>query len=348
MMMTPDKTKPSDPTPTNHAAPTSTSTPQSTPAPTTQIPIIPDAQLGRGVNLGNALEAPNEGEWGMTLQEEFFPLIKEAGFDHVRIPIRWSAHAGQIPPYTIDPVFFERVDWAVNQALQNDLKVLINVHHYEEIFKDPEENQERFLKLWEQIATHYKDYPPALIFELLNEPNDKLTAREWNHLLIKALAIVRLSNPDRNVVIGPADWNSLYKLSDLVLPAEDRHIIVTFHYYLPFHFTHQGAEWAEGSNAWLGTTWENRAEEQKALETDLDLAATWAIKNNRPLYLGEFGAYSKADMDSRVRWTSFVARQAEERGISWAYWEFGAGFGVYDRQLKAWITPLLHALIPEQ
>lgn len=26
-----------------------------------------NARLGRGVNLGNALEAPGEGEWGVTL-----------------------------------------------------------------------------------------------------------------------------------------------------------------------------------------------------------------------------------------------------------------------------------------
>lgn len=341
--MNPPKTTstPSD-TPTTFPQPTLTASLQGL------DPIEQNRHLGRGVNLGNALEAPKEGEWGMVLQEEFFRLINEAGFDSVRIPIRWSTHASQTAPYTIDPAFFERVDWAVSQAIQNNLQVVINVHHYEEIFKDPNAQQERFLALWKQIAAHYKDYPASLVFEILNEPNTNLTSRLWNKLLAEALATIRKTNPNRNVIIGPAEWNSFSKLNDLALPEDDRHIIVTFHYYLPFHFTHQGAEWAKGSGAWMGTTWDGTAEQLKALEKDLDQAAQWAEKNKRPLFLGEFGAYSKADMDSRARWTEAVARQAEARGMSWAYWEFGSGFGVYDRALKIWIKPLLNALIPTE
>ena len=51
-------------------------------------------------------------------------------------------------------------------------------------------------------------------------------------------------------------------------------------------------------------------------------------------------------MDSRVRWTTAVAREAEARGFAWAYWEFGSGFGVYDRDRGAWREPLRAALIP--
>ena len=69
------------------------------------------AGLGRGVNLGNALNAPNEGEWGVTLKEEYFTKIKQAGFDSVRIPVRWSNHAGHAAPYAIDAKFLARVDW---------------------------------------------------------------------------------------------------------------------------------------------------------------------------------------------------------------------------------------------
>jgi hypothetical protein len=63
-----------------------------------------NVHLGRGVNLGNALEAPKEGEWGVTLREEYFHLIAEAGFDSVRIPIRWSAHAALTEPPTASKI----------------------------------------------------------------------------------------------------------------------------------------------------------------------------------------------------------------------------------------------------
>jgi endoglucanase len=62
--------------------------------------------------------------------------------------------------------------------------------------------------------------------------------------------------------------------------------------------------------------------------------------------LSEFGAYEKADMASRTRWTSFVARTAESRGMAWAYWEFASTFGAYDPTADAYRPDLLNALLP--
>jgi endoglucanase len=318
-----------------------------TSAPGKAAPYELNRRLGRGVNLGNALEAPNEGEWGVTLNEEYFKLIKDAGFDAVRIPIRWSTHATIGEPYAIDPAFFDRVDWAVDQALSNGLLAIINIHHYEEIMQDPQEHRERFLGLWEQIAEHYQDQPSDLLFEVLNEPNTGLGPSTWNTFLRQAIDTIRRTNPNRTIIVGPANWNNIGMLGFLELP-EDDNIIVTVHYYEPFQFTHQGAEWVSGSEPWLGTTWEGSDSEKNAVLEDLDTAASWAQKRNRPVYLGEFGAYSKADIDSRARWTRFVAREAEERDMSWAYWEFGAGFGVYDRGRREWNEPLLDALMPQE
>ncbi len=314
--------------------------------PTAELDIFErNARLGRGVNL-SALEAPNEGEWGTYLQAEYFARIAEAGFDSVRLPVRFSAHAAVTSPYTISPSFLARVDWAVQQALDHNLAIVIDLHHYLEMMSDPAANKERFLAIWEQLAEHYRDYPPEVMFELLNEPTEALTAPIWNEILAEALAVIRRTNPTRPVIVGPVNWNDHEALSDLELPPEDRYLIVTFHYYLPFPFTHQGAEWVEGSEAWLGTTWEGTPEEKKVIETDFDQVATWARANDRPIYLGEFGAYEKADPASRRRWTDFVARQAEARGFSWSYWEFCAGFGIYDPRRHAWRTDLLQALLP--
>jgi endoglucanase len=311
-------------------------------------PFKQNKHLGRGINLGNALEAPNEGEWGVTLKEEYFKIIKEAGFDSVRIPICWSAHALKEPPYTIDSAFFDRVDWAIANALKNDLYVILNMHNYLELTKDPAGHSERFIALWEQITEHYKDYPDSVLFEPLNEPTDKLS-RLWNETFKKALATIRKSNPDRTVVIGPAEGNIINLLWKLDIPKEDRNIIVTIHYYAPLEFTHQGAEWVgEKSKSWLGTKWMGTEEEKKAITKAFDKAAEWAKKHKRPIYLGEFGAYEKADMDSRTRWTAFVAKSAVKRGFSFSYWEFCSGFGAYDPQKNAWREPLLKALIPSK
>src|SRR6185503_2464897 len=117
-----------------------------TPAPPTTTPLpeftptsFPSMKLQRGINMGDMLEAPNEGDWGLTVQEEYFDLIKEAGFDFVRLPVRWFAHTTYVgyddggTVYEIDPEFFARVDEVVGWALERDLVIIIDFHHYEEI-----------------------------------------------------------------------------------------------------------------------------------------------------------------------------------------------------------------------
>ncbi len=323
------------------------SAPDHTSAPD-QYAFEQNRRLGRGVNLGNALEAPNEGDWGVTLDASFFQLIASAGFDSVRIPVRWNTHASLDPPYTIDPDFFDRVDWAIAQAFKNDLNVIINIHHYEELMETPDLHYDRFLALWEQIAFHYRTYPESLYFELLNEPHGALKPLIWNDYAAEAIQIIRKSNPNRTIIAGSGNWNSIEALESLMLPEEERNLIVTVHYYAPFQFTHQGAEWVPGTEKFLGTRWEGNEREKKAIDSDFDVAFRWSQKYARPIFLGEFGAYSKADLESRQRWTEYVARSAERYGFSWAYWEFCAGFGLYNRQTQRWVEPLLQALIPEQ
>ncbi len=310
----------------------------------------PDVQaanrrLGRGINLGNALDAPNEGEWGVRLKAEYFKAIKDAGFDSVRLPVRWSNHAAAAAPYTIDPKFAARVDWAIDQALANQLNIVVNVHHYGEMDSDPDKHLPRLEGLWWQIATRYKDRPAGVVFELLNEPHDKLTAAKWNAAVPDLLAVVRKTNPTRPVIVGPVQWNSIAKLDELQLPADDRNLIVTVHFYDPFQFTHQGASWVNGADKWKGRPWTGSGAEKDAIRKPFERAAAWGKKHDRPIFLGEFGAFSAADMDSRARWTHFVVGEAQRLGFSWAYWEFCSGFGAYDPGSDTWREPLKAALL---
>ena len=297
--------------------------------------------------MGSMLEAPAEGEWGVTVQEDYFDLVREAGFDFVRLPVRWNSRADSEPPYRIDPAFFTRVDEVVRWALDHDLAVILDFHHYEEMMTDPESHKDRFLGIWKQVAEHYQDEPTSVLFELLNEPNDQLNASLWNQYSAETLEIIRDTNPTRDVVIGPSSWNAYNWVSTLDLP-DDEHLIATFHYYLPFQFTHQGAEWVDGSGLWLGTIWTAKDAEKAEMTAHFDSVAKWAQRNHGVrVLLGEFGEYSRADMDSRVRWTEFVRSEAERLGFAWACWEFAAGSGIYDPEARVWREELLKALIPQ-
>jgi endoglucanase len=238
------------------------------------------------------------------------------------------------------------VDHVLDEAAKHKLIAIINVHHYDELYLDPDKHLPRLNAIWKQIAEHYRDRPASVIFELLNEPNAKLDEARWNTAVAELLPIVRASNPTRGVIVGPARWNNVNALERLELPDNDRWLIATFHYYEPFHFTHQGASWAKGSEAWRGRKWIGSPDELKRLRDDFDKAAAWGKKHNQPIFLGEFGAYSAAEMESRARWTTAVAREATDRGFSFVYWEFGSGFGAYDVRSKEWRKPLLQGLLP--
>ena len=341
------------------AAPSRTAIPQLTPqaslppVPTaahvfpTPVPIFDAARrLERTVNLGDALEAPNEGDWGVTLQADYFRVIAAAGFTAVRLPVNFEAHAAAEAPYAIDPAFLERVGWVIQNAVANGLVAVLDMHNYPAMMDAPRAETPRFLALWRQVADRFQDAPDDQVyFELLNEPNGNLDDAAWSAIAQETLAVVRPTNPRRPVIIGPSGWNGLDQLSGLILP-DDPNLIVTFHYYLPFEFTHQGADWVEGSQAWLGTAWDGTPDQQSAIAGDFDAVAAWAQAHGRPVFLGEFGSNDKADQASRLRWTAAVARAAEAHGFAWGYWEFCSVFGLYDPVALQWHADLLQALIP--
>jgi endoglucanase len=227
------------------------------------------------------------------------------------VPISWAPHVAPAPDYTIAPDFLKQIDWVVAQAHKNNLLVILDYHGDDALMQDPAANAPRFVASWKQFAEHYQSEPSSVLFELLNEPSHQMTTDPWNALLLKALAVVRPTNPDRIVIIGPARWNSIWGLSTLTLPEQDHRILVTFHFYDPHPFTHQGAAWIHGSAAWMGTTWQGTDAEKAAITKSFNDAAAWAQAYHRPLFLGEFGSFNQADPDSRARWTAFVARTAE-------------------------------------
>jgi len=306
--------------------------------------------LGRGINLGNMLEAPREGDWGVKLEPAY--IDKVAGsFTTVRLPVRWSNNAAPGADATLDPAFAARVDAAVDALLAKGVYVILNMHHYnqisgnelhrKEIEVDPAVLDTRLVNMWRQIALRYKDRSPKLLFELLNEPHGRLNGEAWNTLAAETLAVVRASNPNRTVLIGPGEWNNVGELPKLRLP-RDRNLIVSIHNYDPFPFTHQGVERANPFPVGLKCC---NAAQRKVIADALDTARQWNRTNGYPMHLGEFGAYEKADMNSREAYTRIVRDEAERRGMGWAYWEFASTFGVYSPKTQTWVEPIRRALL---
>jgi aryl-phospho-beta-D-glucosidase BglC (GH1 family) len=303
-----------------------------------------NARLGKGVNLGNALDAPKEGDWGVTLKEDYFRWIADSGFTMVRIPVRFSGHALAASPYTLDSAFLERVAWAVDKALEAKLLVVLDMHHYDAMMEKPQEERPRFLALWRQISRRFRGYPPELLFELLNEPRDKLDAAAWNDILAEAIDTIRVLQPGRTLVVGTTPWGGYGGLGVLSLPA-DSNLIVTVHYYEPLAFTHQGAPFVEGAAQWLGTPWRATPAQRAILDLNLEYIRAWGEEQDRPIFIGEFGSILKADSLSRAFYAEYLTRRFEASGFSWALWNFTSDFGIMKDSAETWQGYMVDALL---
>jgi endoglucanase len=311
------------------------------------VAVDADVQLAamhRGMNVLAAdpiWEDPAAGRF----RPDHFGRLRDAGFDTARINLHAFAHADQSG--VIDPVWLATLDRLVTAALSDGLTVILDEHDDGACERDVVGCGPRLQNVWDQLARRYKDYPNRLLFEILNEPHGKLTTEAWNGMLRDVLAVIRASNPERNVVIGPAGWSSIDQLPTFDLPEDDRHLVATVHYYWPMRFTHQGASWVAETAHLSGITWGTDPERAKVV-SDFDGVKSWADEHHRPIFLGEFGAYENGDMDSRARYISSVARVAESHGFAWAMWQFETDFAAYDMKRDAWNTTILKALVPPQ
>jgi endoglucanase len=360
------------------SAPRGTTSPSAAPAPAVEAWANADPKLARGMNIGNALESPREGEWGNTVTEEHFAAFQATGFDHVRLPIRFDAHASDDPPYTIAPKFLERIDWAIDRATAHHLAIVLDMHHFNELHRSPEKHADQFVELWKQIASRYRDRPRNVVFELLNEPHDKLTSDVYNPILARALAAVRAIDAKRLVIVDCVFWANADKLDELALTNADPNLIVSFHMYQPILFTHQGltafmpAEYGTkgivfpgppkapvdpvaGARAvpWVSTWFDDynhkgAAENPsgpKTIDEQFHYATAYTARTKLPLYMGEFGVGDAADPDSRARWLRTVRERAEHEHIGWAYWDDNGRFKMFDVSTNTWTPYLKDALL---
>ncbi len=312
----------------------------------------------RGANLGNGLEVPPGQNWAVAYTPDDLRIMREEGFDHVRIPAGWHHYTGPGPEYRIKPEFYARADELVNAALKNNLGVIVNIHHFDDFTTDPKGQTPKFLAIWKQLAEHYARAPEGLALELLNEPKDAATTKVMNPIYSEAIRTIRAVDPGRTIFVGPGKWNGIDELNRLRLPDDDENLIVTVHSYDPFQFTHQGATWAGPDtkitgilfpgpprtrlvpdpnlkvNRWV-LDWVERYNTEPTAENPcaphvvqaaIAKAREWSDYYGRPVHLGEFGCLATVDPTSRAAYYRTFREAAEKAGIGWAIWDWRAGF----------------------
>ena len=322
----------------------------------------------RGVNLGGWLSqcVHTQEHYDTFITESDLRTIHEWGLDHVRIPVDYDLLETQEGAYR--PEGFERLRTALGWCEKNHLNAIIDLHKTfgysfdkgegESGFFDNEADQERFYRLWEQIAEHFGDRTEHVMFELLNEVTDKGYLSAWQRIYSTCIERIRRIAPKVRILVG-GYWNNAVSAVKDLLPPQDENIIYNFHCYDPLLFTHQGAHWvenmpldfrfafAQSMRTYADTTYKvlpqmghqeftDEVEAEKILGPDyfraiFAEAVATAKERNVALYCGEYGVIDLAEHADCLAWYKAIHEVFEENGIARAAWSYrGMNFGIAD------------------
>jgi len=318
-----------------------------------------NTDLGSGTNMGGLFEMESTYSWDKSIAQ----AVKANGLKHIRLPIRWddfpsvnNPRSLQEAPYNIDADFLVTIQEAIDDILESDLKVILNIHHFNALMGDNGDAEtDRFLALWEQLTDYFQNYDERLVFEILNEPSDKMDAK-WNIFFPDAINVIRKessfrndNNKNRAIMVGTTDFGTINGLQGTnalnIQQVNDNRLIVTIHYYNPMEFTHQGADWVVDDNGNplypLGTRWYDTQDERAAVKADFDLIKAYQQTNTVPIHIGEFGVFNIVNIDSRALWTNYIASTIKEYGFSSAYWTFDDIYDMSTKQNKPYMADAL-------
>ena len=311
--------------------------------------------IKRGTNIAHWLSQSNRrgADRAAFFTKADVDFIKASGFDHIRLPVDeeqlWDANEKR------EEEAFRLLDNFMNWTNDAGLKVVLDLHiirsHYFNAQENPlwtkKEEQDKLIRLWKDLSFAVRKWPNSMLaYEFMNEPVAK-EDEEWNVLLARIADSIRSWENNRTLVIGSNRWQSVNTFDQLKVPAGDKNILLSFHFYEPFHLTHYKASWThlkdfEGKVQYPGqivvngqTTDERKVYNRDTMERMMSKAFTLANRLNLPLYCGEFGVIDGAPEEAKIAWYRDMVAIFEKHGVAYANWNYKAGsFGIVDAQMK--------------
>ncbi|NLZ37533.1 MAG: glycoside hydrolase family 5 protein [Clostridiales bacterium] len=306
-----------------------------------------------GANLGHWISQygnRDENHWDNYIQETDIARMKSWGLDHIRLPVDYFIFEKDESPGVYLDKGLAYIDKTILWCKKYSMNMVLDLHHAPGyFFGDGNKNllftdlasQKRFLDIWKMFAERYKNEGDNLIFELLNELvwSD---SSSWNELWQKAVECILKISPQRRIIVGGNNYNSINELKNLTVSENDR-VLYTFHFYEPFLFTHQRAPWVENNRRWQkSVTYPYNPEDhleyyggrlpdsykgrklidKNFIESYMSPAFEFSEKYGKTLYCGEYGVISNADDESAVRWLSDMADVLLNHGIGRAVWSY--------------------------
>jgi len=331
-------------------------------------------EIQRGTNISHFLSQNDHTgkQRSNFLKKKELKQLSKWGFDHIRLPIDESQLWDEKGNFNADALYLlhRTINWCSNVNLKVivDLHV-IRSHHFNDSTNALWTNvleRKRLLNLWMQLSLELKKYPISLVaYELLNEPVAP-HADDWNMLLNILIAKIRINEPERVLVIGSNKWQDVDTMDELVVPENDKNLMLSFHFYKPHLFTHYRAFWtnmatistaicypyniteedfSKMSSSDQNLVYPFKGEQNKEkIRIELLKALRCAKKWNLPVYCGEFGCFKTTDYSCRMNWYKDVLGILTEYNIPFANWDYKGGFGFVNPQGKLIEPQLLEIL----
>ena len=308
------------------------------------------SMMDKGWNMGNTFDATDgkkddvysqETSWGNPrASKELIQGVKAAGFNTIRIPITWYRYEDKNNNYAIDEAFMARVTEIVDYAMEEDLFVIINVHHEKwvndkDIDKNYVEIGNRLKATWSQIADNFADYDQHLIFEGMNEPRAQGASYEWtgnkdcykavNYLNDVFVNTIRSNGKGHNgermlMIPGYAASSSQAVLESIEIPnvggKPAENICISVHCYSPYEFclTDKQTSFNPGN-----------ASDTSDITRLMSSCKRLFIDNGIPVVIGECGCTNSGNNNSaRLEWFAFFGAQTKAKGIPAIVWDNGA------------------------
>ena len=305
----------------------------------TAFEITQDMKIGW--NYGNSLDATGgsgldtETSWGNPkCTKETIKAVKDKGFNTVRLPTTWYPHMNA--DGTIDPEWFARVREIIDWCYEEDMYVILNVHHEEWINRADfdtayDEMSVKLKSVWKQIATEFKDYDQHLIFEGMNEPRAAGTDYEWwlapsapkeklfevvnklNQDFVDTVRSVESPYKDTRLLSCPpycASGSDINMMSGLDIP-DDPYVAASVHAYSPYSFCMDKA----GDHSTFSETYATE------LEGILKNIRKQFIDKGVPVILGEFSASNYNNTEARCEWAETYISLAKSYGFPCVLWD---------------------------
>lgn len=285
-------------------------------------------KMGRGINIGNVLSAPIEGNWAPAVEQQYFLDVAEAGFTNVRIPMDFfgartsgstegyssaagtsDSYTGSIADYIVSSSYLNRIEQIIDWALDAGLVTIIDIHgstlkkeflytfdrknKYPTIRTDPTSAKrladlEKFTAIWTAIANRFKNKSENLLFEVVNEPYFEVNEEDMNALNTSVINTIRKTGGN-NTTRNIIITGGLKNAEEA--PTTIDPVILNSDNYLiaTFHYYKPNDFTKSATEGKDQNSW-GSVSDKSNVDIHFDLVLNWSNINDTPILLGEFGA----------------------------------------------------------